>query len=79
MDFSHSDKVRGLQESLQSFMDEHVYPAEPRFDEAIEAKSDQPHCDERQYPRAELLIQQPLQGAAQVSRVVGIQAKARLA
>ena len=29
MDFSHSDKVRLLQEQLQRFMDAHVYPAEP--------------------------------------------------
>src|ERR1039458_4264027 len=35
MDFSHSDKVRGLQDQLQAFMDAHVYPAEPRFDEEM--------------------------------------------
>src|SRR3984885_1911882 len=35
MDFSHSDKVRGLQDQLQQFMDAHVYPAEPRFDEEM--------------------------------------------
>jgi acyl-CoA dehydrogenase len=28
MDFSHSDKVRDLQERVGAFMDEHVYPAE---------------------------------------------------
>ena len=38
MDFSHSDKVRLLQEQLARFMDAHVYPAEPRFDEEM-AKS----------------------------------------
>jgi acyl-CoA dehydrogenase len=35
MDFSHSDKVRHLQEQVQRFMDAHVYPAEPRFDEEM--------------------------------------------
>jgi acyl-CoA dehydrogenase len=35
MDFSHSDKVRHLQEQLERFMDEHVYPAEPRFEEEV--------------------------------------------
>src|SRR6202051_220884 len=36
MDFSHSDKVRGLQDQLQHFMDAHVYPAEARFDEEMQ-------------------------------------------
>src|ERR1700756_2797514 len=36
MDFSHSDKVRLLQEQLERFMNAHVYPAEPRFDEERE-------------------------------------------
>ena len=36
MDFSHSDKVRDLQEQVSAFMDAHVYPAEPRFDEEME-------------------------------------------
>src|SRR6202011_1573587 len=36
MDFSHSDKVRLLQEQLARFMEAHVYPAEPRFDEEME-------------------------------------------
>src|ERR1700676_2908029 len=36
MDFSHSDKVRQLQEQVQRFMDAYVYPAEPRFDEEME-------------------------------------------
>src|SRR6202166_39521 len=35
MDFSHSDKVRQLQEQVQHFMDAHVYPAEPLFDEEM--------------------------------------------
>src|ERR1700731_4695907 len=35
MDFSHSDKVRHLQQQVQRFMDAHVYPAEPRFDEEM--------------------------------------------
>jgi acyl-CoA dehydrogenase len=37
MDFSHSDKVRDLQEQLTGFMDTHIYPAEARFQEEIEA------------------------------------------
>src|SRR5713101_374578 len=36
MDFSHSEKVRLLQEQLERFMDAHVYPAERRFDEEME-------------------------------------------
>jgi acyl-CoA dehydrogenase len=37
MDFSHSDKVRDLQEQLSAFMDAHIYPAEARFAEEIDA------------------------------------------
>jgi acyl-CoA dehydrogenase len=37
MDFSHSDKVRDLQEQLTAFMDAFIYPAEARFAEEIEA------------------------------------------
>src|ERR1700704_1668626 len=36
MDFSHSEKVRILQEKVQRFVDAHVYPAERRFDEELE-------------------------------------------
>ena len=36
MDFSHSEKVRLLQEQLERFMDAHVYPAELRFHEEME-------------------------------------------
>jgi len=36
MDFSHSDKVRALQEKVTGFMEAHVYPAEARFDEEVE-------------------------------------------
>src|SRR5260370_34238056 len=36
MNFSHSEKVRLLQEQLERFMGAHVYPAEPRFDEEME-------------------------------------------
>jgi hypothetical protein len=31
VDFSHSDKVRKLQERLKRFMDAIVYPAEPEY------------------------------------------------
>jgi acyl-CoA dehydrogenase len=37
MDFSHSDKVRDLQERITQFMDEHVYPAEPLYHKELEA------------------------------------------
>src|ERR1700683_789013 len=36
MDFSHSEKVRLLQEQLERFMDAHVYPAELSFHEEME-------------------------------------------
>lgn len=36
MDFSHSEKVRDLQERITQFMDEHVYPAEPLYHEELE-------------------------------------------
>jgi acyl-CoA dehydrogenase len=36
MDFSHSDKVRDLQERITQFMDEHVYPAEPLYHKELE-------------------------------------------
>jgi acyl-CoA dehydrogenase len=31
MDFSHSEKVRDLQERISQFMDKHIYPAEPLY------------------------------------------------
>ena len=37
MDFSHSDKVRDLQERVARFMDDHVYPAEPLYHQELEA------------------------------------------
>ena len=36
MDFSHSDKVRDLQERVSQFMDNHVYPAEPLYHKELE-------------------------------------------
>ncbi|HEY0748659.1 MAG TPA: acyl-CoA dehydrogenase family protein [Steroidobacteraceae bacterium] len=36
MDFSHSDKVRDLQERITAFMDRYVYPAEPIFHQELE-------------------------------------------
>jgi acyl-CoA dehydrogenase len=35
MNFSHSDKVRDLQQRVTAFMATHVYPAESRFHETI--------------------------------------------
>ena len=37
MDFEFSAKVEGLRETLERFMDEHVYPNEARFWEQVEA------------------------------------------
>src|SRR5881397_729409 len=37
MDFTYSEKVKTLQESLGRFMDEHVYPNERRFRDEVEA------------------------------------------
>jgi len=36
MDFSHSEKVRDLQERITQFMDNHVYPAEPLYHKELE-------------------------------------------
>ena len=36
MDFSHSDKVRELQERIQAFMDAHIYPAEKDYHDELE-------------------------------------------
>jgi acyl-CoA dehydrogenase len=36
MDFSHSDMVRELQRKVSAFMDEHIYPAERRFEEEVD-------------------------------------------
>jgi acyl-CoA dehydrogenase len=35
VNFSHSDKVRELQQRVAAFMDRHVYPAEARFHEEV--------------------------------------------
>lgn len=37
MDFQHSDKVKSLQQRLNAFMDEYVYPAEAVFDAQMDA------------------------------------------
>jgi len=37
MDFSHSEKVKGLQKRVSAFMDEHIYPNEATFSAEIEA------------------------------------------
>ncbi|MGB7541211.1 MAG: acyl-CoA dehydrogenase family protein [Burkholderiales bacterium] len=37
MDFAYSDKVKSLQQKLQRFMDEHIYPNERRFHEEVES------------------------------------------
>ncbi|MBA3902765.1 MAG: acyl-CoA dehydrogenase [Rhodocyclaceae bacterium] len=36
MDFAHSEKVRALQQRLNAFMDQHIYPNEARFDAEVE-------------------------------------------
>ena len=40
MDFSYSDRTRALQSRLADFMAEHVYPAEPRYFEELQANTD---------------------------------------
>ena len=37
MDFEHSPKVKALQQRLTAFMDEHVLPAEQRFEAEMDA------------------------------------------
>jgi acyl-CoA dehydrogenase len=36
MDFSYSEKVSELQRRVSAFMDQHIYPAERRFDEEVD-------------------------------------------
>jgi acyl-CoA dehydrogenase len=36
MDFSHSDKVRELQERINAFMDQYIYPAEQDYHDEVE-------------------------------------------
>ncbi|MGW5381165.1 acyl-CoA dehydrogenase family protein [Nocardia sp. NPDC003963] len=42
MDFSYSARTQGLLDELEQFMNDHVYPAEPIYDEQI-AAADNPH------------------------------------
>ena len=42
MNFGFSDKVKGLQHRLQSFLDEHIYPNEQRFHDETEKNRWQP-------------------------------------
>ena len=44
MDFELTDRCNELKGRLQSFMDEHVYPAEPVYEEQLRASGD-PHFD----------------------------------
>ncbi|MEE8580649.1 MAG: acyl-CoA dehydrogenase family protein [Myxococcota bacterium] len=44
MDFEHSDRAKMIEEQLQRFMDEFVYPAERTYAEQLEA-SDDPHAE----------------------------------
>ena len=39
MDFAYSERTRALQDRLRTFMDEHVYPAEGRFWQELEANT----------------------------------------
>jgi acyl-CoA dehydrogenase len=39
MEFEYSERTRQLQKQLQRFMDEHVYPAEARYDAELEANT----------------------------------------
>ncbi|MBV9367026.1 MAG: acyl-CoA dehydrogenase family protein [Solirubrobacterales bacterium] len=40
MDFAYSDRCQELRERLLSFMDEHVYPAEPVYEDQLRASGD---------------------------------------
>lgn len=40
MNFSHTSKVKDLQEKLQHFMDEHVYPNEKLYDDQLKQQDD---------------------------------------
>ncbi len=46
MDFEPSDKVKGLQQSVERFMREHIEPAEQVAEEQIEASGDPHHMPE---------------------------------
>ena len=39
MDFDYSPRTQELQKQLLRFMDEHIYPAEKRYEEEIEANT----------------------------------------
>ena len=39
MDFDYSDRTKELQKQLTRFMDEHIYPAEPRYHAEMEANT----------------------------------------
>jgi acyl-CoA dehydrogenase len=39
MDFAYTPKTQALRERLLAFMDEHIYPAEPRYDEELAANT----------------------------------------
>jgi acyl-CoA dehydrogenase len=43
MDFAYSPRVKELQEQLLDFMDSHVYPAEPVYEEQMAASGDPHH------------------------------------
>ena len=40
MNFDYSDKTKGLMEKLQAFMDEHIYPVEAEYVEAVHSNPD---------------------------------------
>ena len=44
MDFELTDRCKEVKERLQAFMDDHVYPAEPVYEEQLRASGD-PHFD----------------------------------
>jgi len=46
MEFEFSDKVKAIQEQLERFMNEYVYPAEPVAEEQVEASGDPHHFPE---------------------------------
>ena len=44
MEFELTDRCKDIRETLLTFMDDHVYPAEPVYEEQLRASGD-PHFD----------------------------------
>ena len=49
MDFEYSDRSKALLETLNKFMDEVIYPAEPVYEEQMEKAKDRWQRSRRQF------------------------------